>query len=196
MGTPTVTPFLLAREAYRRWVVQRDVCLRMVEQLPRSRLRTALMRVLDPQILGEFRVRADGAACSFADRYRSDSVFCEAGIKAPTDVFYGSKLSTPGSSAGMRAERAGCDWGLPEILMLLDLDSAAQVFMNSVRELPGVLGTGGLDACERGYRAAYDKAITALKGQRLDGEASHACAVYFREALPKEIGSRVIDFAY
>ena len=153
------------------------------------------MRVLDPRILGEFRVRADGAACSFADRYRSDSVFCEAGIKAPTDVFYGSKLSTPGSSAGMRAERAGCDWGLPEILMLVDLDSAAQVFMNSVRELPGVLDAG-LNACEHRYRAAYDMAIAALKGQRLDGEATHACAVYFREALPKEIGSRVIDFAY
>ena len=195
MGTPTVTPFLLAREAYRRWVVQRDVCLRMVEQLPRSRLRTALMRVLAPQILGEFRVRADGAACSFADRYRSDSVFCEAGIKAPTDVFYGSTLWAPGSSAGPKAQRSGCDWGLPEILMLVDLDSAAQVFMNSVRELPGVLDTG-LDACERVYKAAYDKAITALKGQRLDGEASHACAVYFREALPQEIGSRVIDFAY
>ena len=195
MGTPTITPFLLAREAYRRWAAQRDASLCMTEHLPRSRLRTALMRVLDPQILGEFRVRADGAACSFADRYRSDSVFCEAGIKAPTDVFYGSKLSTPGSSAGMRAERAGCDWGLPEILMLLDLDSSAQVFMKSVRELPGVLETG-LNACERQYRADYDKAIAALKSQRLHGEASHACAVYFREALPREIEARVIDFAY
>ena len=189
MGTPTITPFLLAREAYRRWAQQREACLRMIEQLPRSKLRTALLRAL-AQTLGEFRVRADGAACAYADRHRSDSVFCAAGIRAPTDVFYGSKLWTPGS-----VPKARCDWGLPEILMLLDLDSAAQVFMNSVRELPGVLDAG-LNACEHRYRAAYDMAIAALKGQRLDGEASHACAVYFREALPKEIGSRVIDFAY
>ena len=195
MGTTTITPFLLAREAYRRWAAQRDACLCMTEQLPRSRLRTALMRALAPQALGEFRVRGDGAACAFADNHLSDAVFSDAGITAPTDVFYGSTLWAPGSSAGPKAQRSGCDWGLPEILMLVDLDSAAQVFMNSVRELPGVLDTG-LDACERVYRAAYDKAITALKGQRLDGEASHACAVYFREALPQEIGSRVIDFAY
>ena len=195
MGTPTIAPFLLAREAYRRWAQQREACLRMIEQLPRSKLRTALMRVVVPQALGEFRVRADGAACAFADKHRSDSVFGEAGITAPTDLFYGPTLCTPGLGAGPKAHRLGCDWGLPEILMLVDLDSAAQVFMNSVRELPGVLDTG-LDACERGYRVAYDKAITALKDQRLDGEASHACAVYFREALPQEIGSRVIDFAY
>ena len=118
MGTPIITPFLLAREAYRRWAAQRDACLCMTEQLPRSRLRTALMRALAPQALGEFRVRGDGAACAFADSHRSDAVFSDAGITAPTDVFYGSKLSTPGSSAGMRAERAGCDWGLHEILML------------------------------------------------------------------------------
>ena len=67
--------------------------------------------------------------------------------------------------------------------------------MNIVRELPGVLETG-LNACERQYRADYDKAIAALKSQRLHGEASHACAVYFREALPREIEARVIDFAY
>ena len=95
----------------------------MIEQLPRSKLRTALLRAL-AQTLGEFRVRADGAACAYADRHRSDSVFCAAGIRAPTDVFYGSKLWTPGSDP-----KARCDWGLPEILMLLDLDSAAQVFM-------------------------------------------------------------------
>ena len=193
MGTPTITPFLLAREAYRRWAQQREACLRMIEQLPRSKLRTALLRAL-AQTLGEFRVRADGAACAFADKHRSDSVVCEAGITAPTDVFYGSTLCTPGLGAGPKAHRLGCDWGLPEILMLVDLDSAAQAFMNSVRELPGVLDAG-LNACERGHRVDYDKAIAALKG-RLGGEASHACAVYFREALPKEIGSRVIDFAY
>ena len=193
---PNVTPFLLARDAYIRWCKQRDACLGMIEQrLPRrSRLRTALMRVLTPQVLSAFRVEADGAACSFAD-YHGDSVFSSMGINAATSVFFGPRVRS--SDLGTQAQSPGCALGLPEILMILDADSCARGFMNSVRELPAVLNAGGrLDACARRYEVDYERAISCLKEQRLDGEASHACSVYFRKALPADVGSRIIELAY
>ena len=86
-ATQAIAPFLFAREAYLRWVHQRDACLRMIEQrLPRSKVRGAMVRLLATQTLADVRVQADGAACSLADLH-GDSVFASAVGRFSTDVF-------------------------------------------------------------------------------------------------------------
>ena len=122
-------------------------------------------------------------------------MFCSVGVSAATGVFFGP--STRASDAGPEAQSPGCALGLPEILMILDADSSARGFIQCVFQLPGVLNTEGkLDACMRRYEADYAKAISCLKEQRLDSEASHACSVYFRKALPANVESRIIELAY
>ena len=54
----------------------------------------------------------------------------------------------------------------------------------------------GLDACERRFKADYANAMACLQEHRLGGQAAHACAVYFRQALPEAVGKRVLDLAY
>ena len=195
MGTAadTVQALLLAREFYLRWAQQRDACLRTVEQLPRSRLRTAITRLLSTQTLSQARVQADGAACCLADLH-GDSVFASAGFRAPTDVFFGPSLRMRDGSAAPTVRGLGSDLGL--VLMLVDLQGAAQSFLESVRTLPCLPNARKVSACARRFQADDDRAISCLKGQRLSGEATHACAVFFRENLPHEVGSRVMEMAY
>ena len=196
MDSSAISPFLLARDAYRRWVQQRDACLRMIEErLSRSRLRSALTRLLTTQALADARAQADCAACALANVH-GDHVFAPAGFKAPTDVFFGPSLRMPDGSAGPRAQSPGAEIGLPEVLSFIDLDGAACAFLQSVRDLPGLSSRRVVDACERRFKAEYGRAMACLKRQRLEGEASHACAVYFRQALPEAVGERVLGMAY
>lgn len=194
MDTSVIAPFLIAREAYLHWAQERDACLRMVEQrLSRSKARAALTRFLATQTMADARLQADGAAIALADRH-GESVFASAGLRAPTDVFFGRSLRTPDASAGPRQSPGG-GLGLPELLMLVDLEGATRSFLASVRDLPGLPSPRKLAACERRFKVEYDRATASLKGQ-CDGEASCACAAYFRQALPKDVGTRVIDYAY
>ena len=122
-------------------------------------------------------------------------MFCSVGVNAATGVFFGPSVRA--SDAGPEAQSPGCALGLPEILMILDADSYARGFMNSVRELPAVLNAGGrLDACARRYEVDYAKAIACLKEHCLDDDATHACSVYFRQNVPRDVGTRVIEYAY
>ena len=196
MDSSAISPFLLARDAYRRWVQQRDACLRMVEErLSRSRLRSALTRLLTTQALADARAQADCAACALANVH-GDHVFAPAGFKAPTDVFFGPSLRMPDGTAGPRARSPGNELGLPEVLMLVDLEGAATSFLQSVQHLPGLPSARKVSACARRFKADYDRAMSCLKEQRLACEAGHACSVYFRKNMPADVGARVIDFAY
>ena len=117
------------------------------------------------------------------------------GVNAATSVFFGPSVRA--SDAGPEAQSPGCALGLPEILIILDADSYARGFMHSARELPAVLNAGGrLDACARRYEVDYAKAIACLKEHCLDDDATHACSVYFRQNLPRDVGTRVIEYAY
>ena len=197
MDSPPIAPFLVARDAYRRWLKLRDACLRMVqERLPRAKLRTALLRCITTQALTDARLQADAAACALANVH-GDQVFASAGIWAPTDCFYGQSLRAPGNArAGPATQSRGNEMGLPEVLGFIDLDGAAFAFLQSVRDLPGVPSRRVVDACEKRFKAEYGRAMDCLKRQRLEGEASHACAVYFRQALPDDVGQRVLELAY
>ena len=196
MDSPRIAPFLLARDAFRRYVQQRDACLTLVqERLPRSKLRAALLRLLTTQALADARAMADCAACALANVH-GDHVFAPAGFKAPTDVFFGPSLRMPDGTAGPRARSPGNELGLPEVLMLVDLEGAATSFLQSVQHLPCLPSARKVSACARRFKADYGRAMSCLKEQRLDGEAGHACSVYFRENMPADVGSRVIDFAY
>ena len=115
MDSSAISPFLLARDAYRRWVQQREACLRMIEErLSRSRLRSALTRLLTTQSLADARVPADGAACALADLH-GDSVFASARCRASTDVFFGPSLRMPDGSGGPRAQSLGNELGFPKL---------------------------------------------------------------------------------
>ena len=196
MDSSAISPFLLARDAFRRYVQQRDACLTLVQgRLPRSKLRVALLRLLTTQALADARVQADGAACALANVH-GDHVFAPAGFKAPTDVFFGPSLRMPDGSAGPRAQSPGAEIGLPEVLSFIDLDGAAWAFLQSVRDLPGLSSRRVVDACERRFKAEYGRAMDCLKRQRLDGEAGHACSVHFRTKLPAGVGVRVMDLSY
>ena len=117
------------------------------------------------------------------------------GVNAATGVFFGPSVRASG--AGPEAQSPGCALGLPEILIILDADSSARGFIQCVFQLPGVLNTEGkLDACMRRYEVDYAKAIACLKEHCLDDDATHACSVYFRQNLPRDVGTRVIEYAY
>ena len=124
-------------------------------------------------------------------------MFTTAGIRSPTDCCYGPSLSAPDNlSPGPKTQSRGNEIGLPEVLGFIDLDGAACAFLQSVRDLPGLSSRRVVDACERRFKAEYGRAMACLKRQRLEGEASHACAVYFRQALPEAVGERVLGMAY
>ena len=159
----------------------------------RSRARTALLGALRGDALSAFRLAADGAAILFADTH-DDEAFRAEGIPAPTHVFFG--LPSAGDMVYASARRKpALPLSLADVLQLLDYAAHARVCMGAVRALPNVC-VSSLDAAEARFNESFARAMLLLRGEHCEHDAAVACGIYFRRALPREIGSRVIDFAY
>ena len=188
-------PFIFARAEFIRLARLRAICVRLVELhvRPRSRARTALLVALRGDALSAFRLAADGAAILFADTH-DDEAFRAEGIPAPTHVFFG--LPSAGDVVYESARRKpAIPFSLADVLQLLDYAAHARACMGAVRALPNVC-VSSLDAAEDRFNESFARAMLLLRGEHCEHDAAVACGIYFRRALPREIGSRVIDFAY
>ena len=196
MDSPSIAPFLLARDAYRRYVQLREACLRMAEErLRRSKLRTTLMRLLTAQALADARLQADGAACALASAH-GEGVFASAGIRTPVDCFFGGEpLPREIERWPEDAEPRQRDWasGDPPVDRLA---WGANYFLQSIRSLPVLSNTRAVDAREKRLETDYTKAMACLQEHSLDHQAAYVNAVHFRQALPEAVGARVLELAY
>ena len=190
MDSPLIAPFLVARDAFRRYVQQRDACLRMAQEgLPRSALRTALLRLFTTQALADARVQADGAACALASVQRDD-VFASARIRDPAACFGMSLRAPENLSAGPRRQSRGT-----EVFGFIGMKTAACGFLQSVRDRPGLSSRRAVDACERRFEADNAKAMACLQEHSPGSQVARACAVHFRQDLPEDVSKRVLHMA-
>ena len=156
-------------------------------------LRRAAAAALSGSPFCKAMLLADAAACALADRIGDDEfASCFGGLQC-TELFYGVALRTQCAELPvLRCERLSERLSLADYTRIVDLESRAEAFLESVRafaEAPRPKHM--LETCARTFRERWRRVLAALRVARLDLGPIRAL---LRKHFPAEISSRIVAF--